>query len=245
MDVELFGKYSASKRSHFVLCELCWYMVCLVFWSAQQNKQHILCICPGGITWISVFRHREKLKKKKKSNWQQHKGKQVMPCCTYARCKLCKQWPYWHTRGSKPDPQRDGECLPAGTVIGFVCAVSVFQGWLLGPALRLEAILAGAAICCLSGCDPVPQDQALCAASVWCIKAAALVWPQPILLALLEGSKMGTTKMGWWAAGTGESTCVTSSLPPPILLEWAENHNQWRHFRIWHRMWLLTKSFFS
>lgn len=107
----------------------------------------------------------------------------------------------------------------------------------------------------LSGCDPVQQDQAwragtLRAASVfrnpvWYIKAPALVWPQPVFLALLEESKMGTTKMGWWAAGTGESTCVTSSLSPPILLEWAENHNQWRHFRIWHRMWLLTKSFFS
>lgn len=80
---------------------------------------------------------------------------------------------------------------------------------------------------------------------VWYIKAPALVWPQPVFLALLEESKMSTTKMGWWAAGTGESTCVTSSLSPPILLEWAENHNQWRHFRIWHRMWLLTKSFFS
>lgn len=140
-----------------------------------------------------------------------------MPCCTYARCKLCKRRPYWHTTGSKPDPERDGECFPAGMVIGFVCTVSVFQGQLLEPALGLEAVPAGAPTRRLSGCDPVSQDQAwragtLCAASVfwnpvWCIKAPPLVWPQPIFLALLEGSKMGTTKMGWWAAGTRESTC--------------------------------------
>lgn len=192
---------------------------------------------------------------KKKGNWQQHKGKQAMLHCTCARCKLCKLATLTQHREQTVRPTegwrvflcRDEHCfclccvcvsgLPAGTCSwigsnpGRGCNVPSLRMWsrATGPGLKGRDSLCS--LCVLKPC--------------LVYKSTSPGLATAHLLALHEGSKTGTTKMGCWAVGTGESACVTSSLPPPILLEWAENHNQRSYFRIWHRIWVLTKGFFS